>query len=168
MRFIGLVPNSIKIIGHFAFASCGHLTNVIMSEGVISIGGSAFDGCTSVEYITIPNSVQFIGNKAFYCCSSLSRISLGNAITTIGDYAFGACGALDSIIIPESVKELGFGALSCSLLQATFKSVIPPKLDTQLFGDYKLSAIYVPQESVNAYKTADVLSRYAELIEPTT
>ncbi len=160
------LPNSIKIIGSYAFASCSRLTNVIMSEGVISIGARAFEDCTSIEYITIPNSVQFIRGYAFHGCSSLSRISLGNAITTIGYSAFVGCGALDSIIIPESVKELGLGALSCSLLQATFKSVIPPKLDTHLFGDYKLSAIYVPQESVNAYKTADVWSKYAELIEP--
>ena len=41
---------------------------VDIGEGVISIGGSAFQGCYSLASITIPESVTSIGEYAFQNC----------------------------------------------------------------------------------------------------
>ena len=42
-----------------------NISNVIISEGVESIGWFAFDGCTALKSITIPSSVKSIGYSAF-------------------------------------------------------------------------------------------------------
>ncbi len=55
---------------------------------VTSIGGCAFDYCSSLTSITIPESVTTIGFDAFYGCIKLESISLSDSITSIGENAF--------------------------------------------------------------------------------
>lgn len=45
---------------------CGSLTDVVISEGVASIGKWAFLDCGSLTDITIPASVASIGDRAFF------------------------------------------------------------------------------------------------------
>ena len=85
----------------------GNITEVIIEEGVTSIGDYVFCNCTSLTTVTIPNSVTSIGSSAFYYCSGLTTVTIGNSVTSIGDYAFLGCSGLTSIIIPNSVTSIG-------------------------------------------------------------
>ena len=46
-------------------------TKVVIGEGVHYIGRYAFEGCVSLESITIPESVQEIGYSAFWGCNNI-------------------------------------------------------------------------------------------------
>ena len=48
--------------------------NLIIPEGVPSIGNYAFYGCTSLNSVTIPNSVTNIGGVALYDCARLKDV----------------------------------------------------------------------------------------------
>lgn len=50
------------------------IKTVIISQGVTSIGASAFLGCTNLTEITIPKSVVSIGDSAFSGCENLARV----------------------------------------------------------------------------------------------
>ena len=50
--------------------------DVTIPDGVTSIGGSAFLGCSSLTSITIPDSVTSIESYAFSSCSNLTSITL--------------------------------------------------------------------------------------------
>ena len=64
---------------------------------VTSIGGWAFELCTSLKDITIHDSVKSLGQMAFYACTSLTSITIPNSVTTLGYGAFANCSSLRSV-----------------------------------------------------------------------
>ncbi len=94
------------------------ITELVLPEGLTSIGSNAFFGCTKLKSVTIPSGVTGIGKTAFANCSGLQSAALGDNVTTIGELAF-TCTGLTSITIPESVTNVGSSAFTdCSRLQS--------------------------------------------------
>ena len=71
---------------------------------VITIGESAFSGCSNITSITIPNSVTTIGEYAFQYCSGLTSVTIGNNVTKIGGWAFAGCEGLKEVHISDIEK----------------------------------------------------------------
>ena len=82
----------------------GSSTEVIIPEGVKTVGRGAFESHPEIISITIPGSVTKIESSAFKGCSGLTNISIPNSVTEIGSSAFADCSSLKSIIIPDSVN----------------------------------------------------------------
>ena len=157
------IPNSVTSIGGSAFYGCSSLTSLTIPNSVTSIGESAFRGCSSLASITIPNSVTSIRERAFYDCSSLTSITIPNSVTSIGECAFWYCYALTSITIPNSVTSIGYGAFfGCSALTSiTCLAPTPPTCENCCFEDVpRTIPLYVPAESVEAYKAAAVWQEF--------
>ena len=99
-----IIPDGITSMGYAAFSGCTSLTSVTIPNGVKSIGISAFYDCDSLTSVTIGNSVTSIGDSAFYDCDSLTSVTIGNSVTSIGDYAFEGCGSLGAVYITDIGK----------------------------------------------------------------
>lgn len=102
------IPSSLKsvtVMGgnilYGAFQNCNDLTNIIISDNVTSIGGSAFNGCKKLINVTIGNGVTSIGGYAFAGCSDLTSITIGDSVTSIGEGAFSSCNNLQNIYITD-------------------------------------------------------------------
>ena len=80
-----VIPNGVTSIGKTVFAYCSGLTSVTIPNSVTSIGDGAFEGCSSLTSIIIPNSVTSIEYEAFCGCSGLTSVTIPNSITSIGD-----------------------------------------------------------------------------------
>ncbi len=65
----------------------GNITEVIIEEGVTSIGDYVFCNCTSLTTVTIPNTVTSIGGAAFQNCIGLTSVTIPNTVTSIGSNA---------------------------------------------------------------------------------
>lgn len=129
------------------FSGRTDLISVDIPESVTSLGRPSFKGCTSLTGITFPSSITTIGTEAFYNCTSLTTVTIPSGVTTLGDYTFMSCTNLTSI---------------------TFESTTPPVIcvngTNQIFEDTTCT-IYVPAESVEAYKTANYWTKWASRIQ---
>jgi len=74
------------------------IKNIVIENGVTTIGSSAFADCEALTSITIPDSVTYIGEDAFSFCYALTSITIPDSVTHIGENAF-YMSDLDSIII---------------------------------------------------------------------
>ena len=108
-------PNGLVYAGKVAYEYKGTMpsnTSIVLKEGTLGIGSSAFYKCTGLTSITIPNSVTSIGSSAFSSCTGLTSITIPNSVTSIGSSAFSSCTGLTSITIPDSVTGIDNGAFS--------------------------------------------------------
>lgn len=93
---------------------------------------------------------------------------MNDALVEIGSYAFNTCSALTEVRIPASVTSIGgWSFKDCkSLVKVVCEPVNPPSLGTDAFDNNGSERkIYVPEESVESYKTAKVWSDYVLSIE---
>lgn len=111
------VPNSVDIIGDYAFNNCDKLTNITIPNSVTTIGDYSFAGCGLTKMI-IPDSVTTIGKFAFGGCHDMRNVTVGNSVTSIGSQAFSMCDRLTSVTIPNSVISIGDSAFDrCTRLK---------------------------------------------------
>ena len=149
------------------FATCTTITEITIPNSVTTIGLEVFLNCSGLTSVTIPNSVTSIGYEAFEY-SGLTSVTIPNRILTIDDFAFNGCTGLTSVTIPSSVTSIGSGAFdNCTnLTSVTVKAATPPTLGLTPFDNNASGRkIYVPAESVAAYKAATNWSTYASDIE---
>jgi hypothetical protein len=97
--------------GDFIFNGCTSLQNVSLAEGTVCIPLSAFNGCVSLTNINLPTSIRSIGDYAFNNCKNLIP-TFPNNLIKIGNYAFSGCAKIENIILPNSVRYVGNYAFS--------------------------------------------------------
>ena len=83
-----IIENGVETIGDYAFCDCTYLKSVSLSDSVIVIGRFSFDTCIALTDITIPESVTSIGRYAFNWCTSLAHINIPDSVISVGGAAF--------------------------------------------------------------------------------
>ena len=173
------IPNSVTSIGAGAFYNCSGLTSIHVANdnpNYYSVEGVLFNkymttlvqcpGGKQGAYI-IPNSVTSIGSRAFYNCKGLTSVTIPNSVTSIGSSAFRSCTGLKSVTIGSGVANIGYGAFyKCiDLTSVTNYATTPQTIDYSVFESVGISSctLYVPAESVEAYKAADVWKEFLEI-----
>ncbi len=136
------LPNA-KAIGTSAFASTGITTLSI--DKVETLSNYAFKAISGIDSITLEH-VKTFGMGIFEECTNLRNVVVGTNCTSFSAKTFKNCAA-DMVI--------------------TVKATTPPRGSTSMFGAAANYAgkIYVPAESVDAYKAANGWSAYADKIQ---
>ena len=127
-----------------AFLACENL-NITSPEGIKIIGSSAFTRC-GFTTVTIPNSVTTIEDSAFVNNKNLTDVHISSTCG-IGNNAFGYCKSLVNVY--------------CSTTQPPYSYKQGKNFFSEVSADLK---IYVPTESVSAYKTAAGWKNLASII----
>jgi hypothetical protein len=75
----------------------------MMNDYLTIVNGAVIDCNTDVTDVVIPDGVTSIGDRAFRFHKSLEsvKVTIPNSVTSIGDRAFAYCKSLKSVIIPN-------------------------------------------------------------------
>lgn len=173
------IGDNITKIGEYAFYNCSSLTSVTIGNGVTESGEEAFSGCTSLTSINITDlsawcKIDFSNADAnplhngaglYIDGINATNITIPSDITKIKFATFYGCTSLTSVTIPNSVTSIGKSAFcDCSSLASVYcEAKTPPRgRDYMFYNNASGRKIYVPRESVKAYKSAKGWSEYAK------
>lgn len=111
------LPDTITVIGSFAFENCKALNSMKLPKKLTELGANAFAGCTSLTSIQLPSGITSLYTQTFYGCTSLKKVVLSKKTQHIGDYVFCDCKKLTSITNLEQLTFIGQEAFaSCKKL----------------------------------------------------
>lgn len=168
------LPNSLERIYPLAFQN-SNISSISIPAGVKGIGENAFYGCENLSTITVSN-----GNAKYDSrdnCNALietatntilrgsSSTVIPNSVTTIERNAFRGS-KIAKIVIPASVKNIGQWAFqdckSLTTVVCKSKSVIDVS-GLLPFDPLPNATLYVPAESLEAYKAANEWSKFSNI-----
>lgn len=175
------------------FNGCKSIVNVLEIPTGVKDMSSTFKYCSSLVNgpSVIPNSVTKMGNTFYGCKRLLTAPEMPNSITSM-DATFTSCESLITApsVIPDSVTNMSQTFFGCSSLvtapnipssvtnlehtfrmcsslkEATFLHTTPPTYNSTLSYCSSLESIYVPDEAVDAFKTATGWSEFASKFKP--
>lgn len=101
-----IIPEGVETIGYRAFWDCSSLKVLNIPDSVSVIDEGAFDGCISLETINVPKGIEEIKRGTFQDCESLVNVNLPDTVTTICELAFYRCLSLENIVLPDSIKTI--------------------------------------------------------------
>ena len=128
---------------------------------------STFSGCTNLKYVELPPVKEFYGSM--FKGTAIEEITVPEGVEFI-DQGFGwDCHYLRYLSLPSTIKTL---TRTSSLLSGTAamtvvcKAITPPDFPGGWGYLTDIRAIYVPDESVERYKSATTWSTKASVIHP--
>ena len=132
---------SVRAIGDYAFNCATKVKEIVVPEGVVSIGQWAFSEVSCLR-ISLPTSLETIGEGAFFG-SSIVTITIPKNVTSIGERAFEMCLCLIEVIndgsslnIKRGSEDYGYVAYNALVVKNGGSSEIV-KQDDFLFYTYK-------------------------------
>ena len=105
-----VIGDGVTSIGQEAFCDCTGLTSITIPASVTSIGSSAFCNCTNLTGVTIPDGMEAIGPATFAGCASMTRVTIPDSVTDIFYNAFNGCSSLTSVQLPAGLTHIGYWA----------------------------------------------------------
>ena len=81
------IPDSVTVIGEYAFYNCIYLHKITFGSSVYNIGRYAFANCDKMEQLVIPSSVHMIWEGAFES-TEIDIVVIGSNVKLIGSRAF--------------------------------------------------------------------------------
>ena len=120
-----VIPDGVKSIGDNAFADCGYITSVTIPDGVKQIKKNAFMNCTGLESVQFSGSLTEIRDSAFEGCKRLNKVYIPAGVQSIGAMAFKKCLNMTAITLPDTLEFVGVEAFwDCHKLR---ELIFPPQ-----------------------------------------
>ena len=100
-----VIPDGVTSIGRYAFYNCKNLVSVSIPASVTSIASYAFYGCTGLTSLVIPQTVETVELSSFAGCENIASLTV--PFTDLIGYMFGAKSNSDNYrYIPKNLRTL--------------------------------------------------------------
>lgn len=158
------------IVGYFLEGADLTPTNmrveITTPKGVTTLVDNAFYNKTPRIVKATLTDIVTIGNYAFRSNEWLVEVKMPKVVT-IGTSAFDNCKIIETIDIPSTITRIGDKAFADTRALKDFycRATNPPTITYYTFQNSAVQNIYVPAESVNAYKSANAWNSHASKIK---
>lgn len=131
-----VIPNGVSTIGHFAFFNCSELTSVTISESVNSIGNDTFRNCNNVSSVNISDLSAWC-KISFHDCYS-NPLYYAHHLYLNGE-------EIKDLVIPDGITDIAKVAFyNCSGLTSVTIPKTIKSIGIQAFlGCVNLNAVYI-------------------------
>ena len=159
--------NGVTLIGDFGFSYTSGYTSITIPPSVTTFGQYAFNSVSGLNSVTIDYASNATLGSYQFGGLSITSLTIGSHPTAIGEGMFQKCTGLTNLVIPSNISSINnFTFSGCTGLRSiTVHSITPPTLGIGVFDNTNNCPIYVPPESVDAYKAASGWSNYAIRIQ---
>lgn len=148
--------------------------DLVIPEGIETVGYSKFANCTSIESVKMPSTMKVVGQQSFYSCPNLKYVDMTqSSIEMIDISAFVNDVAIEEITLPSTLKTMCELAFSFNgpehhmgLRKIVSLATTPPWSEhDRTFDDFQYSeaVVYVPDESVEKYRQAKEWSSFLDI-----
>ena len=174
------IPSSVTKIDIDAFEHCPCLKKVFVEDlhawmninffpcfgtNPIDNNASLIHNGRLLTSLVVPSTITRLKDMAFCGCLSLVNVITTDGLVSIGNYAFFACASLESVTLPDGLIEIGeYAFFNCQNLKDIYcKATVPPAGGEKMFEEHIAGRrIFVPKNSVQAYKSADYWAEYGD------
>ena len=161
-----------------AFAFSESLSSITIPDSVINFSHAILSGCLNLKEINCFYSSEdkrcltVNGVCIAFAGAGITEYTIPEYVGCLGQELFAGCRGLTYVVLPSTIAEIGFAAFyNCTNLKEVYSmSKVPPVMRVDGSGGYEFDGnapdrvIYVPKESVVAYKEADRWYDYADSI----
>ena len=171
------IPSSVKVVEGSAFAYTKWFDNLPDGEVYINNTLYRYKGTAPENTkIVVKDGTTRIAGLTFWNQSNIVSIELPQSLTVIEQCAFEGCTQLSSILIPKNVIFIGANAFADCTGLSTMTCIAPtpptmgqfanPSANSEIFArvDVSNATLYVPAESVDAYKNADQWKDFGQIL----
>ncbi|MDE7225462.1 MAG: leucine-rich repeat domain-containing protein, partial [Ruminococcus sp.] len=154
-----IIPDSVTSIGGSVFYDTPWLENKRRENPLVIVNNILIDGKTCSDNVVIPEGVTSICGLAFSGCTMLKSIKIPESVTSIGSYAFFDCSSLTSVTIPDSVTNIEYSAFfGCTSLSEIDVDINNPKYSSEngvVFDKDKTTLLTYPSGKKGKYMIPD-------------
>lgn len=148
--------------------------DLVIPEGIESIGYCKFRNCWSIESVTMSSTMKEAGQYSFANCPKLKCIDMsGSSLEILGGMAFVNSESLEEVIIPASVKTLKYKTLGkengpgCEKLRkiVSLATTPPWSTDDEIFQELHHSdaVLYVPDDVIEDYRQTKEWCKFLDI-----
>ena len=139
------IPDTVMIIGPYAFSECTRLTELVIPDSVTELGYCMCEYNTALQKVAIGSGVTEIPAAAFIYCPALTEVRMSKGLTCIGSYAFAGCQSLTEVTIPNTVNEIYYCAFSvCEALKYVTIPDSVKYIEEFAFFDCAMTEVTIP------------------------
>lgn len=107
------LPHNLESVGEYAFCNCIGLTgSLVIPDKVKVIPSSVFNHSGFTGTLTLPKGLVTIGAASFADTKFKGELNIPSSVTTIGSYAFGNTLFNGTLVLPSELISLGSQAFS--------------------------------------------------------
>jgi hypothetical protein len=163
-----ITAENVTTVAYYGFGDCANLERAIFPNAT-KLEVFAFRNCAKLRGVNL-DKIENLGG-AFSGCVLLKEFRLPSVVTIASqalDNASGSNGAYELFDLGENLQSVGNYALrgGPKMKAIVIRAVTPPTFGSGVFNSSNNCPIYVPDESVEAYKNATNMSDYASRIKP--